>query len=404
MPAIFCVGSFGRQKYGDPVECSSLAEAINSAVNLLSVMFAKVYFPTFSNGIKEIARYLGFEWENPASSGLQSIIWRSQWEESGDKAAKRSLLIYNANDCEALEVVAKRLVQLQQLPESPDQSSEVVFTASLKWKHPFGFKRNTFALPDLDTINKAAYWDYQREKVYVKSNGNVKSAFRCASRRVQSVRPNKTIESSRARFCSKCGGASRIYHHAKGQKTVLDLKFTSHGIKRWVVRYKFYRYYCQNCKMTFNSPNRNWTRSKFGPEIKAYALYQNIDLRLSQEAVDRSMKKLFGLPVALGTTNNFKEEAAEKYQIKTYKGLTGGRLLHVDETRISIRNGPGFVRRCRNIQGSPSLEEPFGLVQHGKMTLPLSVSVPVSRSIPIPRSIAIPRSIITVIGVRPRNR
>ena len=286
-------------------------------------MFAKVYFPTFSNGIREIARYLGFEWENPAGSGLQSIIWRSQWEASGEKAMKRSLLIYNANDCEALEVVANKLLHLQQLSENPGQSPEVVFTASLKWKHPFGFKRNTFALPDLDTINKAAYWDYQGEKVHVRSNGNVKSAFRFTSRRVKSIRPNKTVESSRPRFCSRCGGASKIFQHAKGQKTVLDLKFTSHGIKRWVVRYKFFRYYCQNCKMTFNSPDRNWTRSKFGSEIKAYALYQNIDLRLSQEAVDRSMKKLFGLPVALGTTNNFKEEAAEKYQI-TYNALIKG--------------------------------------------------------------------------------
>jgi hypothetical protein len=54
-------------------------------------------------------------------------------------------------------------------------------------------------------------------------------------------------------------------------------------------------------------------------------LYQNIDLRLSQEAVDRSMKKLFGLPVAPGTTNNFKEEAAEKYQISTVRTFQSGR-------------------------------------------------------------------------------
>ena len=37
----------------------AFAEAISSAVNLLSVTFAKVHFPTFSNGIKEIERYLG---------------------------------------------------------------------------------------------------------------------------------------------------------------------------------------------------------------------------------------------------------------------------------------------------------------------------------------------------------
>jgi hypothetical protein len=76
---------------------------------------------------------------------------------AGQAAVKRLLLIYNANDCEALEVVANKLLQLQQLSQNPEQSPDIVFTASLKWKHPFGFKRNKFALIDLDTINKAAY-------------------------------------------------------------------------------------------------------------------------------------------------------------------------------------------------------------------------------------------------------
>jgi hypothetical protein len=55
-----------HQKYGEPVGGSRLAEAITSAVNLLSVTFANVYFPTFSNGIKEIAKYLGFEMGEPS--------------------------------------------------------------------------------------------------------------------------------------------------------------------------------------------------------------------------------------------------------------------------------------------------------------------------------------------------
>ena len=163
-PVLIHYGSFETtflrrmdQKYGEVVGGSCLGEAISSAVNLLSVIFANVYFPTFSNGIKEVAKYLGFEWETPAGSGLQSIIWRSQWEASGGAAVKRSLIIYNANDCEALEVVANKLLQLQQLSQNPERSPDIVFTASLKWKHPFGFKRNKFALIDLDTINKAAY-------------------------------------------------------------------------------------------------------------------------------------------------------------------------------------------------------------------------------------------------------
>ena len=63
-------------RYGDPLEGSVIAKAIESAVNLLSVIFAQIYFPTFSNGIKEIAGYLGFAWSDPSATGVQTIAWR----------------------------------------------------------------------------------------------------------------------------------------------------------------------------------------------------------------------------------------------------------------------------------------------------------------------------------------
>ena len=89
------------------------------------------------------------------------------------------------------------------------------------------------------------------------------------------------------------------------------------------------------------------------PKSRRTHCIKTSNLRLSQGAVDRSMKKLFGLPVALGTTNNFKEEAAEKYQV-TYntliKELTSGLLIHADETKISTRNGHGFVWVFANMQ------------------------------------------------------
>jgi predicted RecB family nuclease len=60
-------------RYGEPVESSLMAKVIESAVNLLSVIFAQIYFPTFSNGLKEIAGYLGFAWSDPIASGVQAI-------------------------------------------------------------------------------------------------------------------------------------------------------------------------------------------------------------------------------------------------------------------------------------------------------------------------------------------
>ena len=47
----------------------------------------------------------------------------------------------------------------------------------MKPERIFGFKRNTFFFPELDKINSAAYWDYQREKVYVRSNPLLRNAL-----------------------------------------------------------------------------------------------------------------------------------------------------------------------------------------------------------------------------------
>jgi hypothetical protein len=43
------------ERYGKPPESAVAARAIQAAVNLLSEIFALVYFPTFSNVLKEIA-------------------------------------------------------------------------------------------------------------------------------------------------------------------------------------------------------------------------------------------------------------------------------------------------------------------------------------------------------------
>jgi predicted RecB family nuclease len=48
------------EKHGGPPSGSGAAKALESAVNLLSVIFGQIYFPTYSNGLKEIAGWLGF--------------------------------------------------------------------------------------------------------------------------------------------------------------------------------------------------------------------------------------------------------------------------------------------------------------------------------------------------------
>ena len=75
-------------------------------------------------------------------------------------------------------------------------------------------------------------------------------------------------------------------------------------------------------------------------------MYQNIELRLPQSRVALSVKKLFGLDISRNTTNQFKAAAAQTYE-GTYshilKRLCSGRLLHVDETSVSVKGKEGYV-------------------------------------------------------------
>lgn len=68
-------------RYGFPPEQSSAVRALKTSVNPLSVIFAKIYFPTFSNGLKDIGHFLVVTWDSPVRSGLQSLAVRLDWDQ-----------------------------------------------------------------------------------------------------------------------------------------------------------------------------------------------------------------------------------------------------------------------------------------------------------------------------------
>ncbi len=75
-PVLIHYGSFEtvflrrmRQTYGAPPSGSRAAKALESPINLLSVIFGQIYFPTYSNGLKDIAGWLGFKRSDQDVSG-----------------------------------------------------------------------------------------------------------------------------------------------------------------------------------------------------------------------------------------------------------------------------------------------------------------------------------------------
>ena len=255
-----------RARYGGPRVGSAAATALERAVNLVTFVFARIYFPTFSNSLKEIAGFLGFRWSASPASGLEAIIWRHGWEASRDPAAKQALLDYNQEDCEAPEIAANSVIDLYHTAPAEQKSprNDVVLTGEMKRESLFGFGRIEFALPEMETINKAAYWDYQRERIYVKSAKRPRHRRQSTSTLPFKLRPNATIDYPRPSCCPDCK-SKKVYGHDWRNKIIIDLRFMKHGIKRWIKRYVIHRYRCQSCGSTFSPSNIRWTPAKYGP-------------------------------------------------------------------------------------------------------------------------------------------
>lgn len=342
-----------RERYGDALGDSAfLEQLLTEAVDILGLMYAQIYFPTYSNGLKEIVQSLGFRWTDSNATGLTSLMWRSQWELSKDPGLKQKLIRYNAEDCEALEVVTGVVSQLCQTLTEPSKSTDrsLVHTDSLKHEaaNLYNFGKSEFLVPEFEFINRCAYWDYQREKVYVRTSPRLKQVARKnIKRRAKTFPVNKIVfyKPPQPSFCPKCK-STQFVKNGRRSKLVYDLKFGQGSIKRWSVRYIFHRYRCHQCQSGWCFQQPPWSRGNHGPNLRAYSIYQIIALRIPQRTVTLNINQSFGFSLSSSAVHRHKSQAADLYK-DTYEAilhkLTTGKLIHADETRITLSGQSGYV-------------------------------------------------------------
>jgi predicted RecB family nuclease len=355
-PILFHYGSFEKaflrkmcDRHGGPPEHSVARVAITSATNLLAVTYAQIYFPTYSNGLKEIARFLGFEWSDPSASGLLSIVWRSRWEESQDTGLRDRLIAYNANDCEALSLVTHFIVRILSRAVSgnePGSDSEVVRAEELgknilsKWR---AFKS---PLPDMEQINEAAYWNYQRDRVFVRTGTEARPSPKRPRRTSRCQRKAEKIVVAKAPVsCPVCGKLGRIKSRHL-TRTVEDLVFGRDSVKRRVVKYVFHAYRCRSCGHEYGLDEWYLYARKWGWNVTAFFVYHIVGLRVPQLTMQRSLSRLFGFNLVRSTLNNLKIKAADRYSFakrKILERIVSGKLVHADETRANIKGHLAYV-------------------------------------------------------------
>jgi hypothetical protein len=145
-----------------------------------------------------------------------------------------TLYTYNAEDCEALERVTTAVAHLcqGQVEAAQSKDHDTVHIDTMKRESPYHFARNQFAIPEFEYINKSAYWDYQRDKVYIRSSPRLKRISRKAGEaRTKALPVNKVIRCLPPACCPQCKATDVRIHEKRFSKIVYDLKFGRTGVK-----------------------------------------------------------------------------------------------------------------------------------------------------------------------------
>jgi predicted RecB family nuclease len=330
--------------------------------NLLSYFHSHIYVPTYSNSLKDIARYLNYKWANDAASGIQSIVWRTEWERIRSAELQDKLKQYNRDDCYALVSVHKFIESV--IANDTDQSNvcsqEIEYCKDIK---PTSVFNPGIALSEMKYITKCSYFDYQRQRVFVRSDDyfrELKKARKKKRSHKNTLRTNEVVLCV-SRVCPKCKSRDICKGKKRESKKVLDLKFTKNGIKKWVVRFDANNYQCRSCKHSYLPSKYKGIRISYGHNLRCWSVYHKIVNRQSDRQIEMNLYELFGVSVSFHSIKRVLKYFAEFYR-PTYLSLRrrviSGDVLYADETPIKTKYEEAYAWVFTNNRYVLSLYKP----------------------------------------------
>ena len=145
-------------------------DVIERLVNVLSVIYSHIYFPVYSNGLKDVGRHLGCSWSEPNASGLRCFAWRMNWGATHHPKWKEKIVAYNLEDCTALKTVAEFVKGIgQQVKLPPERCSRN--GQNITWVH------------DLDTLVQPKRWG--------KSTSSIRTSRKSTSARILTIKESE---------------------------------------------------------------------------------------------------------------------------------------------------------------------------------------------------------------------
>lgn len=325
---------------------------LEHSTNVLSVVHPHVYLPTYSNSLKDIGRFLGFPRTHEDATGLQTIVWRKNWQATADPALKDNLSLYNRDDCFELkhtcEVLGRLIARSPANPLVSQALPTAVRTEEMIADRPHWdlFRPKDYALDDFEHVAKCAYFDYQREKVFVRTHRQFATINkRHRKHKHTTTHPNEIVEIECDR-CPRCKKKS-IQQTKKLSRLLIDLKFSKTGVKRWITQLHSYRYKCQKCLHLFGSEARNRGMPfRYGRGFMSWCVYTSFfcDMKMSRTRI--ALGDTFAIFVddsRMMRARNLMTAEYETLYASILDSLLQERVLHVDETSVNLVGSKGYV-------------------------------------------------------------
>jgi len=321
-------------------------------VNVLSFVHPHIYFPTYSNSLKNIMSFFGCNFFIQEATGLNSIVWRMQWESSSDSRLKTRLLEYNQADCMALKHLTDFVTgRISRGLGTCEDIITVNRTEEMVQVRPHWqlFAAKSYALEDLRQVNKSAYFDYQREKVFIRTHPQFKSINRRAvksSKNLLSNKPNKTFFFEKTN-CPNCK-SPKINRDCGSESShiIVDLKFSKGLVKKYITRFVSWRYKCLKCGRCFRSEDRLPNPQRYGHGLASWCVYQNNVLGVNMSKVRKSLVDMFGLHIDQSVIDRTKDRIAVFYEplyVEILSRILASPVLHIDETTVKLLKLQGYV-------------------------------------------------------------
>jgi predicted RecB family nuclease len=359
-PRLYCYGNYERSFIArmrrQARRKKSIDAVLSALTNVLTIIYPHFYFPTYSNGLKEVAGCLGCRWTEPDASGIESVVWRKNWERTGDASWKARLIQYNIEDCDALRRVTAFLGEAPNggAESNPGAMPRVASVAQLD-KLARTVTWSQYAHADFEFVNKRAYFDYQRRHVFARTKPPRRRQSRKTQRRHwqnRDLRATHRVEvaATRCPFCkSKHIAQLDPKRRPKGlqtrRKRAFDLVITPGAIRRKVIEFRAVAYHCRCCERDF-IPECYGRLARHFHGFMSWFAYQHITHRLGVKSLAALFYEIFGIRVNWWEFLAFRHLLVRRYR-KTYDTLLtqliAGPVLHIDETELKLRDGSGYV-------------------------------------------------------------